>query len=86
MKRAVVALAIVVTIGMGGCGDSGYGGSDNLDPTPEKKDGSSSYEFEQDDIDRAENASNEIEDYCDGAVSEAQRTGCMSHVTEEDIP
>jgi hypothetical protein len=42
-----------------------------VDPTPERIDGTPSHEFEQD---------------CADAVSEAQRVGCESHVTEDDIP
>lgn len=49
-------------------------------------DGSESTEFEPDDIERAEEASDAVKDYCAGAKSEAQRVGCESHVTEEDIP
>ena len=56
------------------------------DPTPEKLDGSSSQEFEQADIDRANSASDAVEEYCSGAVSEAQEVGCLSHVDEGDIP
>jgi hypothetical protein len=67
--------ALVLT----GCGES-------VDPTPEKLDGSPSHEFEQDDLDRAAGASDAVKEYCSGAVSEAQRIGCESHVTEDDIP
>lgn len=74
--------------------DDSYGNSygngssydDGVDPTPEALDGSSSSEFEQDDIDRANDASEEVQDYCSGAVSEAQYVGCLSHVDEWDIP
>lgn len=59
---------------------------DEIDPTPERLDGTSSYEFEPDDIARAESASQELQDYCAGAVSEAQEIGCLSHVDPEDIP
>jgi hypothetical protein len=66
-----------------GCGESSNG---SVDPTPEKLDGRPSYEFEQDDLDRAEDASEAVKEYCADAVSEAQRIGCESHVTEEDLP
>ncbi len=66
-----------------GCGD---GSSQGVDPTPERLDRSSSHEFEQDDIDRANDASDAVKDYCSGAVSEAQRVGCEAHVTEDDSP
>ncbi len=68
-------------------GGDGYDSDDyELDPTPETLDGSSSDEFESDDIQRAEEASSEVQDYCSGAVSEAQYIGCLSHVDESDIP
>ena len=85
-KVGIIGLAVLVLVGLGGCGEYEYGDNDNLDPTPEKIDGTSSYEFESDDIERAENASPEVQEYCDGAASEAQWIGCLSHVTEEDIP
>lgn len=76
--RALVGL--LVAAALAGCGDPA------VDPTPEKLDGSSSHEFEPDDIEAAEGASEAVKDYCAGAVSEAQRVGCESHVTEEDLP
>lgn len=57
-----------------------------MDSTPEKIDGTPSPEFEQEDIDRAEGASDRVKEYCSGAVSEAQRVGCESHVTDDEIP
>ena len=57
-----------------------------MDPTPEKIDGSPSYEFEQEDLDAAEGVSDAVKQYCADAVSEAQRLGCESHVTEDEIP
>jgi hypothetical protein len=65
---------------------SGYQSSDGIDPTPEKIDGSSSYEFEEDDIERAEEAPPSVQAYCEGAVSEAQEAGCLSHVDESEVP
>lgn len=66
---------------------TGCAGSDDyVDPTPERQDGTASYEFEQDDIDAADGASEAAKDYCSGAVSEAQYVGCISHVDESDIP
>lgn len=79
--RLVALLAALLALALVGCGSS-----TSVDPTPQKKDGSSSYEFEQDDLDRAAGASDEVKDYCAGAVSEAQRIGCESHVSEDDIP
>ena len=78
-------LLILAALAAAGCG-SGAGSGSELDPTPEKLDGSSSYEFEQDDLDAAEGASDAVKEYCADAVSEAQRLGCESHVTEGDIP
>jgi hypothetical protein len=77
-------VAILVALALAGCG-SGSGGSE-LDATPEKIDGSPSYEFEQEDLDAAEGASDAVKEYCADAVSEAQRVGCESHVTEDEIP
>jgi hypothetical protein len=59
---------------------------EEVDPTPEKLDGTPSYEFEQEDLKAAEEASDAVKDYCADAVSEAQRLGCESHVTEDEIP
>lgn len=67
---------------LAGCADS----AGTRDATPEKMDGTPSYEFEQEDIDAAESASDAVKAYCADAVSEAQRMGCESHVTEDDIP
>jgi hypothetical protein len=77
-------VAILMALALAGCG-SGSGGSE-LDATPEKIDGSPSYEFEQEDLDAAEGASDAVKEYCADAVSEAQRLGCESHVTEDEIP
>ena len=74
-QLTVVALMVALS----GCGDS-------VDPTPEKLDGTPSYEFEQEDIDAAEGASDAVKDYCSDAVSEAQRVGCESHVTDDELP
>jgi hypothetical protein len=79
---AAMAVALVVTLSAGGCGEDESDGGSSIDPTPEKLDGSSSYEFEQDDLERAESASPVVQAYCEGAVSEAQETGCLSHVDE----
>lgn len=66
----------------------GCGGGDgsNLDSTPEKLDGTESYEFEKEDLDAARGASDAVKAYCADAASEAQRLGCESHVTEDDLP
>jgi len=75
-RRWVIALP--TTLVLAGCGESR-----NVGPTPEKLDGTPSSEFEKADIDRANEASDKVKQYCAGAVSEAQRVGCESHVTEE---
>jgi hypothetical protein len=77
-------VASLMALALAGCG-SGGGGSE-LDATPEKIEGTPSYEFEQEDLDAAEGASDAVKEYCADAVSEAQRLGCESHVTEDEIP
>ena len=67
-------------VALSGCGGEG------VDRTPEKLDGTPSYEFEREDLDAAEGASDAVKDYCSGAVSEAQRLGCESHVTDDELP
>jgi hypothetical protein len=57
-----------------------------LDPNPIKKNGQPSYEFEPDDIERAEAAPESLQRYCEGAVSEAQEIGCLSHVEPSEVP
>jgi hypothetical protein len=49
-------------------------------------DGTKSHKFEQEDIDAAADASDAVKDYCADSVSEAQRLGCESHVTDDEIP
>jgi hypothetical protein len=78
--RLVIGAAIALGVLFGGCGEEG------VDPTPERLDGSESHEFEPDDIERANNASDAVKEYCSGAESEAQYVGCLSHVDESDIP
>ena len=70
---------VLAMVALGGCGG-------DIDPTPEKLEGTPSHEFEQEDIDAAEGASDAVKDYCSDAVSEAQRVGCESHVTDEELP
>ena len=68
------------------CVALGCASEPELDPTPTKLDGTQSHEFEPGDLSAAEDASDAVKDYCASAVSEAQRLGCESHVTEDDIP
>jgi hypothetical protein len=80
-RHRLALLALVATFAA--CGsDAGS----TLDSTPEKLDGTESREFEQDDLDAAAEASDAVKEYCAAAVSEAQRLGCESHVTDEDLP
>jgi hypothetical protein len=70
-----------VQTGTGPMGTVGaWANTTSVDPTPENMDGVPSDQFESDDIQRANNAPLLIDLYCDGAISEAQRVGCMSHV------
>ena len=77
-----MSLALLVIV-FAGCGADG--GSE-LDSTPQRLDGTESHEFEQEDVDRAAGASDAVKEYCADSVSEAQRLGCESHVTEDEIP
>jgi hypothetical protein len=61
--------------------DAGY-----INPYPIKQNGEPSYEFEPDDIERAEEADQSVREYCEGAVSEAQEVGCLSHVEPWEVP
>jgi hypothetical protein len=81
-RRHRLALLVLV-VAFAGCGSDA---ASNLDSTPEKLDGTESHEFEQDDLDAAAEAGDAVKDYCAGAVSEAQRLGCESHVTDQDLP
>ena len=83
MRRLTRRLPVVfVLVALAGCGSEGAG----IDSTPEKLDGTESHEFEQEDLDTAAGASDAVKEYCAGAVSEAQRLGCESHVTDADLP
>jgi hypothetical protein len=85
LRYCASVVVMLMAVALAGCG-SGSGGGSELDATPEKMDGSPSYEFEQEDLDAAEGASDAVKEYCADAVSEAQRLGCESHVTEDEIP
>jgi hypothetical protein len=85
VTRWLAGAVLVCALALGACADTGGGGG-GVDPTPERLDGSSSQEFEADDIARANSASEAVKDYCSGAVSEAQEVGCLSHVDEREIP
>lgn len=82
MRKLLATLSFLAVLGLVGCSQQ----QREVDPTPEKLDGTPSMEFDTDDIERAENASDAVAEYCAGAVSEAQEVGCLSHVDESDIP
>jgi hypothetical protein len=52
---------------------------EGLNPYPITKSGEPSYQFEPEDIERAEGAPQDVQEYCAGAVSDAQEIGCLSH-------
>jgi len=72
----------VILITFAGCGADGAGG---LDSTPQRFDGTESHEIEQEDVDAAAGASDAVRDYCADSVSEAQRLGCESHITDDEV-
>src|SRR4051794_1994430 len=76
-------VVLVLVAAFAGCGSDA---ASTVDSTPEKLDGAESHQFEQDDLDAAAEASDAVKEYCAGAVSEAQRLGCESHVTDQDLP
>jgi hypothetical protein len=97
--RGVFVLAaglVLVALMLTGCGASAEDGGRSfqgpadetpaINPTPEKKDGEPSHEFEPSDIERAEEAEQSVREYCEGAVSEAQEVGCLSHVQPNEVP
>jgi hypothetical protein len=80
LRRLALALTVAA---FAGCGSSP---TSDIDTTPTKLDGTESHEFERDDIEAASEASDAVKEYCAGAASEAQRLGCESHVTDQDLP
>lgn len=88
MLKAVTVFAVVVLLSVTGCGlgeEEGESGG-AVNPTPTKENGERSFEFEPDDIERAEDAPESVQRYCEGAVSEAQEVGCLSHVEASEVP
>lgn len=67
-------------------GDAYEGEPGPINPYPIKENGEPSYEFEPGDLERAENAPESVQEYCAGAVSEAQEVGCLSHVNPWEVP
>ncbi len=80
--------AVGLVIGLAACGATTHAGEEDghINSTPVKENGERSYEFEPDDIERAEEAPPAVREYCEGAVSEAQEVGCLSHVEESEVP
>jgi hypothetical protein len=85
MKLWLTIAAILVAVSVGACGSTTDEGG-HINSTPIKKNGERSYEFEPEDIERAEEAPQAVQEYCEGAVSEAQEVGCLSHVEEGEVP
>lgn len=96
MRLGVTLAALVMAVGFGACGEeaeepgseSGHIGNEgrHIDSTPLKENGEPSHEFEEEDIERAEAAPQSVREYCEGAVSEAQEVGCLSHVEASEVP
>jgi hypothetical protein len=63
-----------------------YSEGGSVNPHPLKENGEPSSEFEPEDIERAESAPPSVRRYCEGAVSEAQEVGCLSHVAPSEVP
>lgn len=80
--RSVLTVAVLAGLLVASCGDDKQR---EVDPTPENQFGLPSEEFESGDIEAAETASELVETYCAGAVSEAQEVGCLSHVGDSDV-
>lgn len=75
--------AACVALAAGACGGPE---PEPLDPGALKKDGTRSQEFASEHLDRAEQASEAVRKYCSGAVSESQDLGCLSYLTDDDLP
>jgi hypothetical protein len=92
----IAAGFVLLTLMLAGCGASAEDGGRDfqgpadeapaINPTPKKENGEPSYEFEPSDIERAEEAEQSVREYCEGAVSEAQEVGCLSHVKPNEVP
>jgi hypothetical protein len=90
MKLWGAILVAALGLALGGCSagteETPEPNRPAINPTPEKENGQDSYEFEEEDIERAEEAPQAVQEYCEGAVSEAQEVGCLSHVGESEVP
>jgi predicted small secreted protein len=85
-KWLTIGALVVLFSALSGCGTMPGAGEGEIDSTPIKQTGEPSYEFESDDIEQAEEAPSAVREYCEGAVSEAQEVGCLSHVEESEVP
>lgn len=91
-RLGVLTAVFILSFGLAGCANpledrsQAPASQTKASPGPLKVDGTRSTEFEEDDLRRADDASQSVKEYCAGAVSEAQRLGCESHVSESDIP
>ncbi|HEV7770828.1 MAG TPA: hypothetical protein VGO66_09255 [Solirubrobacterales bacterium] len=81
-----IGALVVLSIALSACGTTPGAGEGGIDSTPVNQSGEQSYEFEPDDIERADEAPSAVREYCEGAVSEAQEVGCLSHVEESEVP
>lgn len=79
--RTLAAVTVVGCLLLAGCSEDNR----DVDPTPENQTGAPSGEFEEADIDAAESASELVGIYCEGAESEAQEVGCLSHVSDSEV-
>ena len=90
MRKVLGVLVCLVVLGGCGGGYENEGSAEppghSINPTPTKENGEDSYEFEPEDIERAETAPPSVQSYCEGAVSEAQEIGCLSHVSPSEVP
>ena len=75
-------------LGHEGKGQAVEQSSPGIDPNPVNQYGEPSYEFEPEDIERAEEGYEDeaLREYCEEAVSEAQEVGCLSHVDPSEVP
>jgi predicted small secreted protein len=85
-KWLTIGALVLLSSALSACGAMSGGGEGEINSTPIKQTGESSYEFEPDDIEQAEEAPSAVREYCEGAVSEAQEVGCLSHVEESEVP
>lgn len=90
MKLWGAILLVALGMVLGGCNAASEETPESnrpaINPTPLKKNGERSYEFDEEDLERAAQAPQSVQEYCAGAVSEAQEEGCLSHVEASEVP